>query len=87
MTTLTHVTPTTECPCCGTEVDRATNVRGRGGPQAGDIFICVQCGAINSFTASGGLAVVPAALVARPNMREARATRDVIRRMRGFKIL
>ena len=48
----TFVIVTTRCPCCGVEVDRATNVDpefGGIGPRVGDFSICFHCGALLNY--------------------------------------
>jgi hypothetical protein len=41
--------PECKCPNCGAGVDAATNLFGKGGPEPGDISICLYCGCLMKF--------------------------------------
>lgn len=43
--------PETKCFSCGQPNDAATNVLGKDGPDAGDVTICMYCGALAIFNA------------------------------------
>jgi hypothetical protein len=44
------------CPACGKELDAATALGGDDAkPRVGDFTICLYCGALQRFTATGGL--------------------------------
>jgi len=43
------------CPSCATPLDGATSVGHGHRPNAGDVTVCIYCGAILIFTARGGL--------------------------------
>lgn len=49
-----RVKPTT-CPKCGGVFDAATNLTSEGGLRAGDLTICMYCGAALKFLLSGEL--------------------------------
>jgi len=53
---LTTATPESRCHGCGHTLDA---VRGPGGrpPRAGDISICIDCGAVHIFNADGTIRI------------------------------
>lgn len=52
----TYSTPPTFCLPCGYFMDHASAVTGKGEPTPGDITICINCGAVHTFTDSLRLA-------------------------------
>jgi len=47
--------PTAFCLRCGYAADAATNILTSGGPKAGDLTICISCGALARFASDFSL--------------------------------
>lgn len=75
------------CPSCGVVLDGATPVEGVASPRAGDLTVCLYCGAPLAFTEGLGLRLVPLEELRGLNSETkrdfARLRRELARRPRG----
>jgi len=51
--TASYVKPVILCLSCGEPIPEATNLTGGGGPQEGDVSLCLYCGHVATFTGAG----------------------------------
>ena len=65
----TYHFPLTSCPVCHSQLDAATNVVGKGGPEEGDLTMCAECTAVLVFKANLSMEVVAMSSL-RPKERE-----------------